>query len=150
MKKNLDFPDLDQHNSSSDGGAMTNAEVEHPFWNREGVHEINRRWRSVLDEYQDRAMCAEAWVMPLSKMANWVRPDEYHQAFNFGYLETPWDAKALKNVVSESMEAFPGVGAPSTWVLSNHDVIRHSSRFGASSIPRQGAGIGPNDEQPNE
>lgn len=150
MKKDLDFPDLDQHNSNSNGGAMTNAEIEHPFWNREGVHEINRRWRSVLDEYQERAMCAEAWVMPLSKMANWVRPDEYHQAFNFGYLETPWDAKALKNVVSESMEAFPGVGAPSTWVLSNHDVIRHSSRFGASSIRKQGAGIGPDDEQPNE
>jgi alpha-glucosidase len=150
MKKDLDFPDLDERNSDADGGAMTDAEVEHPFWNREGVHEINRRWRSVLDEYQDRAMCAEAWVMPLSKMAKWVRPDEYHQTFNFGYLETPWDPKALKNVVSESMEAFPGVGAPSTWVLSNHDVIRHSSRFGASSIPRQGAGIGPDDDQPDE
>jgi alpha-glucosidase len=150
MKKDLDFPDLDEHNSQPDGGALVTGEASHPHWNREGVHEINRRWRKVLDEYQDRAMCAEAWVMPLSKMAKWVRPDEYHQTFNFGYLETPWDAKRLKAVVSESMEAFPGVGAPSTWVLSNHDVIRHSSRFGSSSIPSQGGGIGPTDEQPDE
>ena len=150
MKKDLSFPDLDSTNSNSEGGAMVDAEVEHPFWNRDGVHEINRRWRKVLDEYEDRAMCAEAWVMPLSKMANWVRPDEYHQAFNFGYLETPWDALEIKSVVSESLEAFGGVGAPSTWVLSNHDVIRHTSRFGAASVPAQGAGIGPDDEQPDE
>lgn len=150
MKKDLSFPDLDSTNSNSEGGAMVDAEVEHPFWNRDGVHEINRRWRKVLDEYEDRAMCAEAWVMPLSKMANWVRPDEYHQTFNFGYLETPWDAKEIKSVVSESLEAFGGVGAPSTWVLSNHDVIRHTSRFGAASVPAQGAGIGPDDEQPDE
>lgn len=150
MKKDLSFPDLDETNSNAEGGAMTDADIEHPFWNREGVHEINRRWRGILDEYQDRAMCAEAWVMPLSKMAHWVRPDEYHQTFNFGYLETPWDAKQLKAVVSESLEAFGGVGAPSTWVLSNHDVVRHPSRFGLAGPTPQGAGIGPDDDQPDE
>ena len=150
MKKDLDFPDLDSTNSNAEGGAMIDSTIVHPFWNREGVHEINRRWRAVLDEYEERAMCAEAWVMPLSRMANWVRPDEYHQTFNFAYLETPWDASELKAVVNESLEAFGGVGAPSTWVLSNHDVIRHTSRFGVSKTPPQGQGIGPEQEQPNE
>ena len=150
MKKDWNFPDLDESNSDSYGGALTEADIPHPFWNREGVHDINRRWRSVLDEYDDRAMCAEAWVMPLSRMAKWVRPDEYHQTFNFGYLDCPWDATKLRSVIDESLAAFGGVGAPSTWVLSNHDVVRHTSRFGLTENPPQGQGIGPEHKQPNE
>jgi alpha-glucosidase len=122
----------------------------HPFWGQEGVHDIIRSWRKILDEYDDRAMCAEAWVLPLSRMAKWVRPDEYHQTFNFGYLETPWEKQPLVKVISDSLEAFGSVGAPSTWVLSNHDVIRHVSRFGVEKPPPQGSGIGPGMEQPDE
>jgi len=122
----------------------------HPFWGQEGVHDIIRSWRKILDEYDDRAMCAEAWVLPLSRMAKWVRPDEYHQTFNFGYLETPWAKQPLVKVISDSLEAFGSVGAPSTWVLSNHDVIRHVSRFGVETPPPQGSGIGPGMEQPDE
>jgi alpha-glucosidase len=122
----------------------------HPFWGQEGVHDIIRSWRKILDEYDNRAMCAEAWVLPLSRMAKWVRPDEYHQTFNFGYLETPWAKEPLVKVISDSLEAFGSVGAPSTWVLSNHDVIRHVSRFGVETPPPQGSGIGPGMEQPDE
>jgi alpha-glucosidase len=122
----------------------------HPFWGREGVHEINRRWRKVLDEYEGRAMCAEAWVMPLSRMATWVRPDEYHQTFNFAFLETPWDKQKLQDVIDESIEEFSNVGAPPTWVLSNHDVIRHATRLSYDQVPKQGDGIGPDYEQPDE
>ena len=122
----------------------------HPFWGREGVHEINRRWRKVLDEYEGRAMCAEAWVMPLSRMATWVRPDEYHQTFNFAFLDTPWDKQKLQAVIDESIEEFSNVGAPPTWVLSNHDVIRHATRLSYDQVPKQGDGIGPDYEQPDE
>jgi alpha-glucosidase len=125
-------------------------ETEHPFWGQEGVHEIIRSWRKVLDRYEDRAMCAEAWVLPLSRMAKWVRKDEYHQTFNFGYLETPWERDALEKVVVESLHEFGKVGAPSTWVLSNHDTIRHTSKYGVPSIPLHGMGIGPDSEQPDE
>jgi alpha-glucosidase len=125
-------------------------ETEHPFWGQEGVHEIIRGWRKLLNRYDDRAMCAEAWVLPLSRMAKWVRPDEYHQTFNFGYLETPWERKALEKVVTESLKEFGKVGAPSTWVLSNHDTIRHTSKYGVPSIPLHGMGIGPDSEQPDE
>jgi alpha-glucosidase len=95
-------------------------------------------------------MCAEAWVLPLSRIAKWVRPDEYHQTFNFGYLESPWEKNALVKVVSESLEAFGHVGGISTWVLSNHDVIRHASRYGFDKLPPQGVGIGPDNDQPDE
>jgi alpha-glucosidase len=83
-------------------------------------------------------------------MARWVRPGEYHQTFNFGYLETPWDKDKLHNVVTESLKEFGAVGAPSTWVLSNHDVIRHATRMAYDQIPKQGDGIGPKYEQPDE
>ena len=125
-------------------------ETEHPFWGQDGVHEIIRGWRELLNTYEDRAMCAEAWVLPLSRMAKWVRPDEYHQTFNFGYLETPWEKEPLEKVVRESLEEFGKVGAPSTWILSNHDTIRHTSKYGVPNIPMHGMGIGPDSEQPEE
>jgi len=146
------LPDIVENNSTMSGldpNKPKDRETPHPFWGQEGVHEINRQWRRVLDEYQDRAMCAEAWVMPLSRMAKWVRSDEYHQTFNFGYLETPWNKAKLEKVIDESLREFGGVGAPSTWVLSNHDVIRHATRLSYDSIPKQGDGIGPDYEQPN-
>jgi alpha-glucosidase len=127
-------------------------EIANPYWGQSGGHEIIRRWRDILNEYDDRAMCAEAWVMPLSRMANYVRADEYHQTFNFGYLETPWDREKLQKVVTESLVEFGKVGAPSTWVLSNHDVIRHATRmaYPLDKLPKQGDGIGPKSLQPDE
>jgi alpha-glucosidase len=88
-------------------------------------------------------MVAEAWVEPLSELAKWVRPDEMHQAFNFAYLETGWSAHAIRQVVDQSIETFSSVGAPSTWVLSNHDVVRHASRLALTAENPQGHGIGP-------
>ena len=126
------------------GGSMGGDQNNTPYWAQPGVHEIYRDWHNVLAEYgDDRILCAEAWVIPLTKLADWVRPDEMHQAFNFGYLETPWAAAPLRAIVDESLAAFGGVGAPSTWVLSNHDVIRHTSRLALTPPPAQGAGIGP-------
>jgi alpha-glucosidase len=115
-----------------------------PYFAQEGVHEIYREWREIFDSYEgDRAMVAEAWVEPLAKLADWVRPDEMHQAFNFSYLETPWDAAALRRTIDASLATFSSVGAPSTWVLSNHDVVRHASRLALSGENPQGVGIGP-------
>jgi alpha-glucosidase len=122
-----------------------------PYWGQDGVHDVYRDWRRVLEEYDgERVLIGEAWIMPLTRMAQWVRSDEMHQTFNFAYLETPWDAAALRRVVDESISAFSAVGAPSTWVLSNHDVIRHPSRLGLTPPPPQGEGIGPRSPRPDE
>ena len=89
----------------------------------------------ILDEYAgDRALCAEAWRPNADDTALWVRPDEMHQAFNFPYLQTEWDAAELRTVITESLRAFSAVGAPSTWVLSNHDVVRHASRLALTAV----------------
>jgi alpha-glucosidase len=125
---------------------------DHPYWGRAEVHAIWRRWRAIADSYDgDRALVAEAWVTPLSKMARWVRHDELHQAFNFGYLMTPWDAIELRAVIDESLAAFAGVGAPSTWVLSNHDTIRHPARLSVKEPLPHNIGIGPKSaDRPDE
>jgi alpha-glucosidase len=130
--------------SALEPGVVAEPEATAPYWAQDGVHDIYRDWRLVLDEYEgDRILAAEAWVDPLERVAQWVRPDEMHQAFNFAYLETPWRADALRRVIDDSLAAFSAVGAPSTWVLSNHDVVRHATRLALTSDNLQGHGIGP-------
>jgi alpha-glucosidase len=127
-----------------EAGSMGGEEAHVPYWGQDAVHEVYRDWRKILEEYEgDRALAAEAWLPTAERTAEWVRPDEMHQAFNFPYLSTDWDAADLREVIDVSLRAFPGVGAPSTWVLSNHDVVRHASRLALSAENPQGHGIGP-------
>ncbi|KAA9377751.1 glycoside hydrolase family 13 protein [Microbispora cellulosiformans] len=102
-----------------------------PFFDQDGVHEIHRAWRRILDSYEgERIGVAEAWAPSPERLANYVRPDELHQAFNFHFLKTPWDAARFREVIDESVRTSALVGAPATWVLSNHDVKRHVTRYG--------------------
>ena len=127
-----------------------------PMFDQDGVHDIYRSWRRVLDEFdadgehRSRALVAEAWVEPLSRLARYVRDDEMQQAFNFSFLTARWDAAAYRAVITESLEALDAVGAPATWVLSNHDVVRHPSRFGLPEPGVRPNGIFATDPQPDE
>ncbi|MFY1704019.1 glycoside hydrolase family 13 protein [Micromonospora sp. WMMA1923] len=121
-----------------------------PMWDQDGVHEIYREWRRVLDSYDgERILVAEAWVEPAERLARYVRPDEMHQAFNFEFLLAAWTAPAQYAVVTRSLEATEAVGAPTTWVLSNHDVVRHASRLGLPIGTPRPNGIGADDPQPD-
>ncbi len=101
-----------------------------PTWEQPGIHDIFRRWHRVLTAANPNTMmCAEAWVSPPEELAKWVRPDEMQQTFNFVYCYAEWSAAAQQKVITDSLRAFGAVGAPSTWVLSNHDVIRPVSRL---------------------
>jgi alpha-glucosidase len=65
-------------------------------------------------------------------------------------LDAGWDKEKLVSAITESFEAFDSVGAPSTWVLNNHDVIRHASRFGGDyGRATASDGIGPENPQPD-
>jgi alpha-glucosidase len=142
--------------AGADGPDVANG-VEHvphsdsgPMWDQDGVHDIYRAWRRVLDRYDPpRMMVAEAWVQPRQRLAQYVRPDEMHQAFNFDFLEAAWDAKVLREVIDRSLAVNATVGAPTTWVLSNHDVVRHASRFGFPPGTPRPNGIGAGDPQPD-
>jgi alpha-glucosidase len=102
-----------------------------PYFDQDEVHEIHRSWRRILDEYPgQRIAVAEAWAPSLERLAAYVRPDELHQAFNFHFLAAPWKRDELRRVIEDSLRTSALVGAPTTWVLSNHDIRRHVTRYG--------------------
>ncbi|XKH52707.1 glycoside hydrolase family 13 protein [Citricoccus nitrophenolicus] len=122
-----------------------------PYHDQEGVHEIYRSWNAVLAEYDhDPVLVAEAWVSPLERLFRYVRPGEMHQAFNFTFLLAGWDAVRMSDAITVSVQEAEKVGAPNTWVLSNHDTVRHASRFGLADPTRYPNGLGAEDEQPDE
>jgi alpha-glucosidase len=142
LVKKVGLPDYSP--PADDDTASMTAPGDVPYWAQPGVHKIYREWHKVLAEFgPDRILCAEAWVEPLSKLADWVRPDEMQQAFNFRFLEAPWSAPAIRSAITDSIDAFDTVGAAPTWVLSNHDVVRHATRLGMNPPPPQGVGVGP-------
>ena len=121
-----------------------------PYFDQDGVHEIYRDWHTVLQEYPgDRMLVVEAWVGPAERLARYVRPDEAQQAFNFDFLVAGWHRDRMRDTIEISLRANAAVGAPSTWVLSNHDTVRHASRYGLSSRTAYPNGIGAQDEQPH-
>jgi alpha-glucosidase len=104
---------------------------EHPNTDRDELHDIYRRWRTVADSYSDaRILVGELWLPDIERFAKYLRPDELHTAFNFDFLARPWDAASLKESIDSTLAAHAPVGAPATWVLSNHDVTRPVTRYG--------------------
>ncbi|MGH8894532.1 MAG: alpha-amylase family glycosyl hydrolase, partial [Actinomycetes bacterium] len=109
--------------------------IDHPFWDRDEVHDVYRGWRELTDGYDgDRMLVGEAWVATARRRARYVRPGELHSAFNFDFLRCAWDAQDLRSVIDTCRAADSAVGAPTTWVLSNHDVTREVTRYGGGSV----------------
>ncbi|MFD5142276.1 glycoside hydrolase family 13 protein [Streptomyces sp. NPDC058401] len=102
-----------------------------PWADQDRVHDIYRAWHEVLDGYDhDPVFVGEVWTPDPERFARYLRPDELHTAFNFPFLQSPWDATALRTVIEETLAAHAPVGAAATWVLSNHDTTRHVTRYG--------------------
>lgn len=110
-----------------------------PYWDQDGVHEIYREWRKLLDSYSGQRMAvSEAWVNPPSRSALYVRPDELANTFNFDFLTVKWGCDSLKSSINRSIEGMAEVGAPVTWVLNNHDVVRAVNRLEMDFISARG------------
>lgn len=104
---------------------------EHPTEDRDEVHDVYRSWRAIADSYEGtRVLVGEVWVPDASRFAAYLRPDEMHTAFNFDFMTRPWRAGELRASIDLMLAAHAPVGAPSTWVLSNHDVTRPVTRYG--------------------
>ena len=130
LAKDPEMPDL-EGNWATGGPAVEG----HPHWDRDEVHEVYRGWRRVTDSYDgDRVFVGEVWVQTPERLARYLRSDELHTAFNFTYLLASWDAKSLHTAIDDSIDALSAVGAPATWVLSNHDVVRHVTRYGGGAV----------------
>ena len=104
---------------------------EHPYIDRDELHEIYRRWRTIADSYPDRrVLVGEIWLPDADRLARYLRADELHTAFNFDFLACPWEPQRLRESIDSAIAAHAPVDAPATWVLSNHDVTRPVTRYG--------------------
>lgn len=151
LAKDPTLPDWQFHWDMVSGGADIVEDIPAPpMWDRPEVHEIYREWREVLNEYgPERMLVAEAWVDSAAALARYVRPDEMSQSFNFEFLISPFTAHDYRKVIADSLRNMDSVGATTTWVLSNHDVVRATSRMGLSVTGKGPNGIRATDEQPD-
>ncbi|MDN6177192.1 MAG: glycoside hydrolase family 13 protein, partial [Micrococcaceae bacterium] len=151
MVKAEGLPDWSEKVSMVQGNEEAAASATPPYFDQEGVHAIYEEWNAVLAEYDgDRMMVAEAWVEPMERIFRYVRAGEMQQAFNFGFLLAGWNARNIVENVTETLAEAAVVAAPPTWVLSNHDTVRHCSRFGLTDPTSFPKGIAAQDEQPDE
>ena len=119
--KHPDLPEVDDDHAPG----------EHPFLDRDELHDLYRSWRRVADTYEPpRVLIGEIWLPDRERFARYLRPDELHTAFNFDFLACPWEPAALRRCIVATLDAHEPVGAPPTWVLSNHDVTRVATRYG--------------------
>jgi alpha-glucosidase len=103
----------------------------HPIHDRDALHDIYRGWRAIAESYPgDRVLVGEVWLADIDRFARYLRPDELHTAFNFDFMTQPWDPGSLRDSIDATLAAHAPVGAPATWVLSNHDVTRPVTRYG--------------------
>jgi alpha-glucosidase len=126
LAKDPDYPDIETNAAI----LSSNSIVDDPLWDRDEVHEVIREWRAVLDESdRDLVMVAEAWV-PADRLPLYLRPDEFHQSFAFDLVHAGWSHEAFERSISEALTGAASVGSIPTWTLSNHDVMRHATRYG--------------------
>lgn len=138
MAKDLDSAPLEElgrwpvANQLNPGG-------DNPLWDRDGVHEIYRAWRRVFNEYDPpRFAVAEAWICP-EHQARYASPDELGQVFNFEFAKADWNAADFRRAIEEGLATAEASGSTTTWVLSNHDIPRHATRFALPQVsaPRE-------------
>lgn len=113
---------------------------QHPMIDRDDVHEVYAEWRQVFNSYDPpRTAVAEAWVDP-SRIPLYASAESLGQAFNFDLLEADFDAGQFRRIVSDNLALAASSGSSTTWVLSNHDVVRHATRYGLPHPDRDASG----------
>ena len=134
LKKNLDpLPDRDSYSLSA-----MKADGTDPIFDRDEVHEVYARWRELFNQYDPpRVAVAEAWVHP-DRVLRYASEEGLGQSFNFDLLASAWSADQFQPKIQYNLEMSKKTGSSSTWVMSNHDVIRHATRL---AIPGLGQSI---------
>lgn len=120
------------YSPNSDPAVMYDAGVEDdPMWGRPEVHDVYRDWHKIVASYPgDRMLLAEAWTQWPADLRGYLRTDEFDQAFNFLWLQSKWSAVEFTEAIMSTLQALEPSRAWPTWVLSNHDAVRHRTRYG--------------------
>ncbi|WEK61278.1 MAG: glycoside hydrolase family 13 protein [Candidatus Microbacterium colombiense] len=117
--------------SQAELDAMDRTSGRHPLIDRDDVHEIYAEWRAVFDEYDPpRTAVAEAWVETPERRAKYASAEGLGQAFNFDLLVADFVASDFRRIITDNLAQAHSTGSSTTWVLSNHDVTRHATRYG--------------------
>lgn len=130
MVKADGLPDVD----FDEAGLFDDHGPTDPRLDVDGVHDVHRMIRRVLDEHPGAMTVGEVWVADDERLARYLRPDELHSAFNFRLLTADWDVEELRDAVVHSLASVAGTPAPPCWVLSNHDRPRHVTRYGDGEL----------------
>ncbi|MER6970911.1 glycoside hydrolase family 13 protein [Nocardioides sp. NPDC000445] len=120
------------YSPNSDPAVMYDAGVEDdPMWDRPEVHDVYRDWHKIVASYPgERMLLAEAWTQWPADLRGYLRTDEFDQAFNFLWLQSKWSAVEFTEAIMSTLQALEPSRAWPTWVLSNHDAVRHRTRYG--------------------
>jgi alpha-glucosidase len=122
-------PDLADWPVGGDGVLAYNAHM----WNQPEVHHVYRAWRSLAESYggeRSLMFIGEVWVPSPSDLAQYLRPDELHQAFSFDLLGQPWLVTAYRDAIKQGLDT---CGPTPTWTMANHDVHRTVTRLGTTT-----------------
>ena len=130
--------------------ALPTGDGKHPIFDRDEVQDIYAEWREVFNSYDPpRTAVAEAWV-DSDRVPRYANPNSLGQAFNFDLLKADFDADQFKKIVTHNVDLAKKSGSSSTWVLSNHDVVRHPTRYGLPVPTRNKDGVEPDQKHGNE
>lgn len=122
------------------GTGMLQVTWENPYtvFRPEG-HDVWRQFRATVDNYMERhpgrdlMMVAEAYMNGRPDlMAAFVNPEQFHQAFAFDLLLSPWVKSEVERAIRDTLDII-AIGSTPTWTLNNHDVQRVVTRLGRSN-----------------
>ncbi|MGO1592055.1 glycoside hydrolase family 13 protein [Ancrocorticia sp.] len=106
---------------------------QHPTHDRDEIHAIYRQWRTLFNQYNPpRIGVAEAWVPP-HRAALYASKEELGQAFSFELLKADFNAHQFRSIIEKNVREAAGHDSSITWVFSNHDVVRHVTRYGLTA-----------------
>lgn len=111
------------------GWTVLEQDTPDPRFDQDGVHEVHRAIRGVLDQYPGRMAIGEVTVRDDARWSAYVRPDELHLAFHFGLLHCPFDAEEIRACIDRTLLA--AGTAPAVWTIANHDNPRPPTRYGS-------------------
>lgn len=118
---------------------------DNPYTYQRHVYDLSRpenliflkELRALMDEYPGTTTVGEIGDdFPLERMAEYTSGgDKLHMAYTFDLLNAPHSPSYIRSVL-KNMQDIVGDGWP-CWALSNHDVVRAITRWGANEDQKQ-------------
>jgi alpha-glucosidase len=102
----------------------------HQLFDRDELMEIYKDWRKVFNSYDPPKFAVAEANAPVERRGRYAKEETLGQAFSFELLETAWDAEKYLKVITTSLKFAELNKSTTTWTLSNHDQVRHVSKFG--------------------